>query len=96
MFFDDNTLRTRRNLRSHVERRSLCTNEQFESQFRNVKEQLDSITADIKEMDSCCKEMTTRLKVSICKIFLSWNLIKFCLWAQDETAILWRSVTKSL
>eukprot|EP00112_Aurelia_sp_Birch-Aquarium-sp1_P010006 Seg2159.4 transcript_id=Seg2159.4/GoldUCD/mRNA.D3Y31 product="Conserved oligomeric Golgi complex subunit 6" protein_id=Seg2159.4/GoldUCD/D3Y31 len=64
MFFDDNTLRTRRNLRSHVERRSLCTNEQFESQFRNVKEQLDSITADIKEMDSCCKEMTTRLKAS--------------------------------
>ena len=38
VFFDENTLRTRRNLRSHVERRSLATNEQFEEQFRSVKE----------------------------------------------------------
>ena len=38
VFFNENTLRTRRNLRSHVERRSLATNEQFEEQFRNVKE----------------------------------------------------------
>ncbi|XP_065056579.1 conserved oligomeric Golgi complex subunit 6-like isoform X1 [Rhopilema esculentum] len=64
VFFNENTLRTRRNLRSYVERRSLATNEQFESQFRHVKEQLDAITADIKEMDCCCKEMTSRLQTS--------------------------------
>ena len=37
-FFNDNTLRARRNLRGDVERRNLVTSEQFEMQFREVKE----------------------------------------------------------
>ena len=37
-FFGANTLRARRNLRGDVEKRSLEISEQFESQFRAVKE----------------------------------------------------------
>ena len=55
MFFDENTLRTRRNLRSHVERRSLSTNEQFESQFRTVKEvSLCELITSVTKMQLHC------------------------------------------
>ena len=36
-FFGENTLRARRNLRGDVEKRSLEISEQFESQFKEVK-----------------------------------------------------------
>lgn len=63
-FFGDNTLRARRNLRGDVEKRSLEISEDFEFKFRDVKEKLDEIHADIKSMDSCCNEMTQRLQTS--------------------------------
>ena len=37
-FFNENNLRTRRNLRSDIERRSLAINEEFVESFRVVKE----------------------------------------------------------
>jgi hypothetical protein len=37
-FFIDNSLRSRRNLRGDIEKRSLAINESFESAFREVKE----------------------------------------------------------
>ena len=37
-FFDDNSLRSRRNLRGDIEKRSLTINESFERTFREVKE----------------------------------------------------------
>lgn len=37
-FFVDNSLRSRRNLRGDIEKRSLAINESFESAFREVKE----------------------------------------------------------
>ena len=36
-FFTDNSLRSRRNLRGDIEKRSLAINEQFETAFRQVK-----------------------------------------------------------
>lgn len=37
-FFTENSLRTRRNLRSDIERRSLSINEEFLQSFQGVKE----------------------------------------------------------
>ncbi|CAB3977772.1 conserved oligomeric Golgi complex subunit 6-like, partial [Paramuricea clavata] len=63
-FFTENNLRERRNLRGDIEKRSLYVNEQFESAFRDVKEQLDLVHSDIQSMSKCCEEMTTRLKMA--------------------------------
>lgn len=40
-FFNENSLRTRRNLRSDIERRSLSINEEFLQTFQGVKEVWD-------------------------------------------------------
>lgn len=61
-FFVDNSLRSRRNLRGDIEKRSLAINESFEGAFRDVKQQLDAVHADIEQMSRCCIEMTSRLK----------------------------------
>lgn len=61
-FFVDNSLRSRRNLRGDIEKRSLAINESFEGAFRDVKQQLDAVHADIEQMSRCCTEMTSRLK----------------------------------
>lgn len=61
-FFMDNSLRSRRNLRGDIEKRSLAINESFEGAFRDVKQQLDAVHADIEQMSRCCTEMTSRLK----------------------------------
>ncbi|XP_062578733.1 LOW QUALITY PROTEIN: conserved oligomeric Golgi complex subunit 6-like [Saccostrea cucullata] len=63
-FFTENSLRTRRNLRSDIERRSLSINEEFLQTFQGVKEQLDSVYADVKAMNDCCEDMTSRLKAA--------------------------------
>uniref|UniRef100_I3MXK9 Conserved oligomeric Golgi complex subunit 6 n=1 Tax=Ictidomys tridecemlineatus TaxID=43179 RepID=I3MXK9_ICTTR len=61
-FFVENSLRTRRNLRGDIERRSLAINEEFVSIFKEVKEELESINEDIQAMSSCCQDMTSRLQ----------------------------------
>lgn len=38
VFFSENSLRTRRNLRGDIERRSLTINEEFARLFKEVKE----------------------------------------------------------
>ncbi|XP_067944821.1 conserved oligomeric Golgi complex subunit 6-like [Watersipora subatra] len=63
-FFTENNLRTRRNLRSDIEKRSLVINEEFLASFKSVKDQLDSIYDDVKAMNDCCQDMTDRLKSS--------------------------------
>ncbi|KAK2156367.1 hypothetical protein LSH36_215g03002 [Paralvinella palmiformis] len=63
-FFNENNLRTRRNLRSDIERRSLAINEEFVESFRVVKEQLDSVYADVKAVNECCQDMSSRLKAA--------------------------------
>lgn len=37
-FFPENSIRSRRNLRSEIEKRSLVLNEEFLGAFRNIKE----------------------------------------------------------
>lgn len=49
-FFNENTLQTRRNLRSQIERRSLAINENFLLAFKEVKTTLDGICSDIDGM----------------------------------------------
>ncbi|PVD24289.1 hypothetical protein C0Q70_14760 [Pomacea canaliculata] len=63
-FFMENNLRSRRNLRSDIEKRSLAINEEFLSAFQAVKEQLDSVYGDVKAMSDCCQDMTNRLKAA--------------------------------
>ncbi|CAF0784665.1 unnamed protein product [Brachionus calyciflorus] len=62
MFFPENSIRSRRNLRSDIEKRSLVLNEEFLGAFRNVKEQLDDISSIIGSMSECSDNMLTRLK----------------------------------
>lgn len=62
-FFQDNNVRTRRALRSTIEKRSLTLNDQFEECFRVVKEQLDQVNNTVTTMAVSCDDMTQRLKV---------------------------------
>nr|AAH51776.1 Zgc:56117 [Danio rerio]AAI64881.1 Zgc:56117 protein [Danio rerio] len=64
VFFTENSLRTRRNLRGDIERRSLSINEEFVRIFKDVKEELESVHEDVQAMSSCCEEMTNRLKAA--------------------------------
>ncbi|KAJ8256677.1 hypothetical protein COCON_G00188290 [Conger conger] len=64
LFFNENSLRTRRNLRGDIERRSLSINEEFVGIFKDVKEELESVHEDVQAMSSCCEEMTNRLKAA--------------------------------
>ncbi|XP_010171261.2 conserved oligomeric Golgi complex subunit 6-like, partial [Antrostomus carolinensis] len=63
-FFVENSLRTRRNLRGDIERRSLAINEEFVHIFKQVKEELESINEDVQAMSSCCEDMSSRLKAA--------------------------------
>ncbi|XP_071798111.1 conserved oligomeric Golgi complex subunit 6-like isoform X2 [Asterias amurensis] len=63
-FFGENTLRSRRNLRGEIERRSLGISEEFAQAFEIVKEGLDSIHDDVESMRSSCHDMTKRLKAA--------------------------------
>ncbi|XP_041099547.1 conserved oligomeric Golgi complex subunit 6-like, partial [Polyodon spathula] len=62
VFFTENSLRTRRNLRGDIERRSLSINEEFVRIFKDVKEELESVHEDVQAMSNCCEDMTNRLK----------------------------------
>uniref|UniRef100_A0AAY4D4D2 Conserved oligomeric Golgi complex subunit 6 n=1 Tax=Denticeps clupeoides TaxID=299321 RepID=A0AAY4D4D2_9TELE len=64
VFFTENSLRTRRNLRGDIERRSLSINEEFVRIFKDVKEALESVHEDVQAMSTCCEEMTGRLKAA--------------------------------
>ncbi|CAL8351721.1 unnamed protein product [Lota lota] len=64
VFFAENSLRTRRNLRGDIERRSLSINEEFARIFKDVKEELESVHEDVHAMSTCCEEMTSRLKAA--------------------------------
>ncbi|CAF2672463.1 unnamed protein product [Rotaria sp. Silwood2] len=61
-FFTENSVRTRRSLRSTIEKRSLTLNDQFEECFRVVKQQLDQVNDTVTSMSTCCEDMTQRLK----------------------------------
>jgi len=63
-FFQENNLKTRRNLRGQIERRSLEINNDFLSAFRSVKESLDEIHNNVKGMSDSCKSMQARLHQS--------------------------------
>ncbi|XP_072316675.1 conserved oligomeric Golgi complex subunit 6 [Eucyclogobius newberryi] len=64
VFFTENSLRTRRNLRGDIERRSLAINEDFAQVFKEVTEELETVNEDVQAMSSCCEEMTSRLKAA--------------------------------
>ncbi|XP_064413857.1 conserved oligomeric Golgi complex subunit 6 isoform X1 [Latimeria chalumnae] len=63
-FFTENSLRTRRNLRGDIERRSLAINEEFVQVFKEVKEELENVHEDVQAMSTCCQDMTSRLKAA--------------------------------
>ncbi|XP_078401396.1 conserved oligomeric Golgi complex subunit 6 isoform X1 [Cetorhinus maximus] len=64
VFFTENSLRTRRNLRGDIERRSLSINEEFVRVFKEVKEELEGVHEDVQAMSACCQDMTSRLKLA--------------------------------
>lgn len=56
VFFTENSLRTRRNLRGDIERRSLAINEEFAQIFKEVK-----------EVTEFCKKMCYKLNMYFLK-----------------------------
>jgi len=63
-FFQDNNLKTRRNLRGEIERKNLQINHDFLSAFETVKESLDSLHSNVVGMSESCKTMQSRLAAS--------------------------------
>jgi len=61
VFFNENTLRSRRELRSDIERRSLDINRQFVDAFKSVKDELVKVTDDVNQMATTCDNMCVRL-----------------------------------
>ncbi|XP_054290392.1 conserved oligomeric Golgi complex subunit 6-like [Macrosteles quadrilineatus] len=64
VFFTENTIQTRRSLRSKIEKRSLSINEDFLSAFRKVKEALDNIYLDVTDMNKAVETMTAQLQAT--------------------------------
>merc|ERR1712130_837417 len=62
MFFGENSLRNRKNLKSVIERRGLNISQEFLGDFKVLKEQIDQIRSEVQSMSDCCEEMTDRLK----------------------------------
>lgn len=67
VFFTDNNIRTRRSLRSDIEKRSVAIHEQFIQAFSQVTEKLDGVHKEVEAMNACCRDMTTRLKETKCQ-----------------------------
>lgn len=63
-FFTDNTIQTRRNLRSVIEKKSLAVNEDFLTAFAEVKDSLDSICSGIAAMTDSVTNMQDRLRAT--------------------------------
>lgn len=61
-FYGENTLESRRNLRSQIEKRSLEINKDFIASFRVVKESLDSICSEVETMNSSVNKMRETLQ----------------------------------
>ncbi|CAG9810797.1 unnamed protein product [Chironomus riparius] len=61
-FFTDNTLDSRRNLRSQIERRSLEINKKFLAAFRGVKVSLDSLSSEVDSMNKSVTKMRETLQ----------------------------------
>ncbi|XP_053685467.1 conserved oligomeric Golgi complex subunit 6 [Sabethes cyaneus] len=60
-FYTENSIQSRRNLRSQIERRSLAINENFLAAFREVKQALDGICEDIDAISSSVEGMKAQL-----------------------------------
>ncbi|RDD46726.1 Conserved oligomeric Golgi complex subunit 6 [Trichoplax sp. H2] len=60
-FFVRNDLRSRRNLRSDIEKRSLAINEQFVDAFGKVYTSFNTLRSEIEAMNESCNQMTERL-----------------------------------
>ncbi|CAG0886915.1 unnamed protein product [Darwinula stevensoni] len=60
-FFPENNLRTRRNLRGEIERRSLKINEDFLSAFEEVKIAVDTLYEEVLDTNKLCQSMNEKL-----------------------------------
>lgn len=61
-FFGENTLESRRNLRSQIEKRSLEINKEFLASFRVVKDSLDFICKEVETMNTSVNKMKETLE----------------------------------
>ncbi|XP_053634086.1 conserved oligomeric Golgi complex subunit 6 [Cherax quadricarinatus] len=61
-FFSENTLRSRRNLRGEIEKRSVGISEEFVLALRDVKEAVDEIYTEVSSMNEVCVDMKRRLQ----------------------------------
>ncbi|XP_045113296.1 conserved oligomeric Golgi complex subunit 6-like [Portunus trituberculatus] len=63
-FFTDNTLRSRRNLRGEIEKRSVGISEEFVTALRDVKKAVDDIHQEVSAMNEVCVDMKSRLQAT--------------------------------
>ncbi|KAF2368463.1 Conserved oligomeric Golgi complex subunit 6 [Trinorchestia longiramus] len=64
LFFPENSLKARRNLRGQIERRSVTINQEFVAALKEVKDAVDAIYDDVKTINSQCSEMKTKLQAA--------------------------------
>ncbi|CAG0912970.1 unnamed protein product [Notodromas monacha] len=78
-FFTENNLRTRRNLRGDIEKRSLDINKEFLESFRDIKDSLELLYSETKMMNQTCVQMRDRLitsKTSVQDLISATNELK--------------------
>lgn len=63
-FFDENTVHTRRNLRSTIESQNLLLHQEFVSSFGVLERQIESLDKLVGTLDSACERATTQLRTS--------------------------------
>lgn len=61
-FFTENTIDTRRSLRSNIEKRSLTVNEEFLTSFGQVKQKLDILNGDVMKMSATVNSMIIQVR----------------------------------
>ena len=64
LFYEDNTVNTRRDLKSLIEKKSCEVSDNFLKALEDVKERVDLIYFEVESMNKCCDEMNDRLSAA--------------------------------
>ncbi|KAA0194265.1 hypothetical protein HAZT_HAZT008694 [Hyalella azteca] len=64
LFFPENSMKARRNLRGQIEQRSVSINQEFVAALKLVKDAVDAIYDDVKIINSQCTEMKAKLQAA--------------------------------
>jgi len=73
IFFDENTVNSRRNLRPLIEGQSLALHKEFVASFDGIEQQIESLDKLVEELDSCCERAASQLQKSKTETQAIWQ-----------------------